>query len=98
MYVTIETLCKKVQEDIHLAFEKGVSMQAWMVLQKFTGWMHVCKVDQHDRLEQWHSDRYPNFQTTRACLVDMGNAVITILPDCQCSTAYLYELLHRLNE
>lgn len=93
-YITIETLCKKVQEDLHLAFEKSVSMQAWMVLQKFTGWMHVCKVDQHEHLEQWHSDHCPNFQTSIACLLDMGNTLTTILPDCQLSAAYLYEPLH----
>ncbi len=97
-YITIKTLCKKVQEDVHLAFKKGISIQAWMALQKFTGWMHVCKVDQHDRLEQWHSNDYPNFQATRACLFDMSSAVATILPECQRSTAYLYEPLHRLND
>lgn len=97
-YITIESICRKVQEDLHLVFEKGVSIQAWMALQKFTGWMHVCKVDQHDRSEQWRPEHYPNFQTTKACLVDMENAVITILPECQRSSAYLYEPLHHLND
>ena len=97
-HITIEAICEDVRQHYVRVFQKSESMQAWIALQKFTSWMRACRLDEHDLLEQWHLGYYSDFQTTRASLFDMRDALRTILPDCENSISFFYQPLHRLND
>ena len=96
-YITIEALCENVHGQCSHIFQISKSMQAWLVLSKFTSWMRICKVYQHDLLEQWHPSHNPNYQLTKKCLLDMQETLTTILPDCKRHLSHVYQPLHDLN-
>ena len=97
-YITIEALCENVRQQCSRLFHISKSMQAWLVLSKFTSWMQICKVYHHDLLEQWHSSHYPNYQLTKKCLHNMEEALITVFPDCERHLPHIYQPLHDLNQ
>ena len=96
--LTIKVLADKIREDIQHTFESNTSMQAWIILQKFRGWMNACNVDQVDVLDQWDLDSHPDFKNTRACLMEMSDTLATILPNYHQLSSYLYESLHHLTD
>ena len=96
-YITIGTLCENAHRDCSRIFQISRSMQAWLVLSKLTSWMRICKLHQHDSLEQWHPSHNPNYQLTKRCLLNMQEILTTILPDCQRHLSSVYQPLHDLN-
>ena len=97
-YITIEALCENVHGQCSRIFQISESMQAWLVLSKITSWMRICKVHQHDLLEQWHPSHNPNYQLTKKCLLNMQEILTTILPDCKRHLSHVYRPLHDLNQ
>lgn len=96
-YITIEALCENVHGQCSRIFQISKSMQAWLVLSKFTSWMRICKVHQHDLLEKWHPGHNPNYQLSEKCLLNMQEILNTILPDCKRHLSHVYQPLHDLN-
>ena len=96
-YLSIEVLCEDIRSQCLRVFEISRSMQAWLVLSKFTSWMRSCKVHQHDVLERWYPDQYPNYQLTIIHLQKMQETLNWIRPDCEHHLSYVYQPLHDLN-
>ncbi|KAI4188771.1 MAG: hypothetical protein L6R41_001917 [Letrouitia leprolyta] len=96
-FVTIQVLCEDIHQRCSRVLQISRSMQAWLILSKFVGWMEICKLGQHGFLERWHPIRFPNYQLTRKCLQNMQGILTAILPDCESHLAHIYRPLHDLN-
>ena len=96
-YISIEALCEVICQQCSHIFQISKSMQAWLVLSKFRSWMQICKLHQHELLEQWHPSYYPNYQLTKKCLHNMQETLTAILPDCERHLSHIYRPLHDLN-
>ena len=97
-HLSIEVLCEDIRQQCLRIFQISRSMQAWLVHSKFTSWMQVCKVHQHEVLERWCTDQYPNYQLTISYLHEMQEALAAIRPDCERHLSYIYRPLHDLNQ
>ena len=97
-YITVESVCENIRRQYIRVFQKSKSMQAWVVLQKFTSWMQICKLDEHDLLEQWHSDHHSNYHLTRKCLLEMQECLTAMLPDCDHYSSHTYQSLNHIND
>lgn len=97
-HITIEVMCEDVHQLCSRIFKNSKSMQAWLVLSKFTSWMQICQVHQHDLLERWNPHQYPNYQVTKKCLHDLQQSLTAVLPDCERHLSHIYRPLHDLNQ
>ena len=97
-YLSIEVLCENIRSQCLRIFQTSGSVQAWLVLSKFTSWMQICKVHQHEVLERWYPDQYPNYQLTINYLHNMQETLAAISPDCERHLSYIYRPLHDLNQ
>ncbi len=96
-YISIEALCEIIRQQCSHIFKTSKSMQAWLVLSRFTSWMQICKLHEHELLEKWHPSHYPNYQLTKNCLHNMRETLTAILPDCERHLSHIYRPLHDLN-
>ena len=96
-YLSVEVLGEDIREQCLCIFQISRSMQAWLVLSKFTSWMRVCKIHQNEVLERWHTDQYPNYQLTIKYLHNMQETLTAIRPDCERHLSHIYRPLHDLN-
>ena len=97
-HITVEALCENIHQQCSRVFQISNSMQAWLILSKFTSWMQICRVYKNDFLEQWNSSQYPGFQLTKRCLLEMQENLTAILPDCKRHLSHVYRPLHDLND